>query len=266
MTIKIAHEAPNEIFQMVQQLTDYDYCLVHLMDESEEYRDNFLRAKKQGREIILDNSIFELGTAFNGIEYHKWITELKPTYFIIPDVLESMEGTIKNFRDWQNVRTPGSKRIAVLQGKSYQELCECYRVFLEGQVDKIGVSFDYSFYENSIPYARNVRSPQHLWMLGRIQLIESLMQEPFFDPNMPLHLLGISLPQEYLAYQNYNFIDSMDSSGPVIHGLKGILYNPLTGLQHKESVKLFTLIDSDVNFKQIEHIMQNIETFKNFCS
>lgn len=263
--IKRAHEAPNQIFQRVQELTDYDYCLVHLMDESEEYRNNFLRASKQGREIILDNSIFELGEAFDGEKYQKWITELKPTYFIVPDVLEDAGGTINNFWKWKNIETPTSKRIAVLQGKGYAELILCYREFVDGGADKIGISFDYSYYTDRKDF-RNFRSKQHLWMLGRIKFIQKLIKEPFFDPSVPIHLLGISLPQEYLAYQNYGFIESMDSSGPVIHGLKNIHYHPLTGLQYKESTKLFTLINSDVNFSQISSIEHNISVFKQFCS
>ena len=56
--IKIAHEAPLDIFDEVQRITDYDYALVHLLEENGRYRDTFERAVKQGREVILDNSIF----------------------------------------------------------------------------------------------------------------------------------------------------------------------------------------------------------------
>ena len=34
--IKIAHEAPKSIFHVVQKATDYDYALVHLLEEDEE--------------------------------------------------------------------------------------------------------------------------------------------------------------------------------------------------------------------------------------
>ena len=35
--IKIAHESPKSIFEDVQKQTDYDYALVHLFEEDEEY-------------------------------------------------------------------------------------------------------------------------------------------------------------------------------------------------------------------------------------
>ncbi len=60
--IKIAHEAPLSIFDEVTQLTDYQYCLVHLMDESPEYRDKFIKLCKKKYEVILDNSICFLYT------------------------------------------------------------------------------------------------------------------------------------------------------------------------------------------------------------
>ena len=58
--IKIAHESPKSIFNEVQKHTDYDYALVHLFEEDKEYLQQFREARGAGREIILDNSIFEL--------------------------------------------------------------------------------------------------------------------------------------------------------------------------------------------------------------
>jgi hypothetical protein len=119
--IKIAHEAPLSIFEEITELTDYQYCLVHLMDESPEYRDKFIKLCKKKYEVILDNSIFELGTAFKGEDYFKWVKELKPSWYIIPDVLENCEETIKQAEEW--IATYGkkvprrSKSIGVVQGE-----------------------------------------------------------------------------------------------------------------------------------------------------
>ena len=98
--VKIAHEAPISIFDRVQQLTEYDYALVHLFEENEQYYNQFETALEINREVILDNSIFELGTAFDSDKFAYWIEKLKPTYYIIPDVLEDCDGTISNFERW----------------------------------------------------------------------------------------------------------------------------------------------------------------------
>ena len=68
--IKIAHEAPKSIFNEMQNFTDYDYALVHLLEEDEEYLKLFEEAILKGREVILDNSIFELEEAFEAEKFH----------------------------------------------------------------------------------------------------------------------------------------------------------------------------------------------------
>jgi hypothetical protein len=39
---KIAHEAPISIFSRIQEVTDYDYALVHLFEEREDYWEKFV--------------------------------------------------------------------------------------------------------------------------------------------------------------------------------------------------------------------------------
>jgi len=86
--IRIAHESPKSVFEDIQRLTDYDYALVHLFEEDEEYLNQFKKAVTKGREVILDNSIFELEEAFDAVKFAKWVEVLKPTWYIVPDALE----------------------------------------------------------------------------------------------------------------------------------------------------------------------------------
>ena len=94
----IAHEAPMKIMPFVQSQTDYDYCLVHLLEESEEYLNFFIKAKKDGRKIIMDCSLFELGTAFDPEKYYFWIKYLQPDEYIVPDV----------WQDWKHYDIRGT--------------------------------------------------------------------------------------------------------------------------------------------------------------
>ena len=87
--IKIAHESPKACFDTIQSMTDYDYALVHLFEEDPEYLELFLDAKAEGREIILDNSIFELEEAFDADRFAHWVKELRPDWYIVPDALEN---------------------------------------------------------------------------------------------------------------------------------------------------------------------------------
>lgn len=258
--IKIAHEAPIAIFNRVQQLTSYDYALVHLFEESEQYYDNFKTSVDIGREVILDNSIFELGTAFNARKYAEWIERLRPTYYIIPDVLEDMVGTLDNFDKWmsQYKDLPG-QTIAVAQGKTYNDFVDCYEYLVE-KVDKIAISFDYSFFEE---WTAPMRLPTkyHQWMYGRRQLIEKMLEDDVMWTAKPHHLLGCGLPQEFISYRGDFWLDSIDTSNPVVAGIKGYFYNGVKGLETKPSEKLFTMINYIPDNAQMLAIEYNINTF-----
>jgi hypothetical protein len=259
--IKIAHESPTDLFDEVQRLTDYDYCLVHLLEQNSRYRDTFERAVKKGREVILDNSIFELEEAFEADRFALWVQRLKPTWYIVPDVLENAEKTMQQAADWfKNYSHVPGKSIGVVQGKTYQEIKDCYRAMDEiAKVDMIAISFDYSYYSDSIPHPNKYVS----WMLGRVKLIGDLMRDNVINKDKKHHLLGCGLPQEFSFYKHndYNFIYSLDTSNPVVHGIKGIKYGP-EGLWSKESQKLHELIDFPLDNLDINPILYNITKFR----
>lgn len=266
--MKIAHESPNSIFKIVQQVTDYDYCLVHLMDENYEYCEHYKKAKADGREIILDNSIFELGEAFDADRFAYWVKELQPDWYIIPDSLENKDKTISNYLEFSVLHKdlPG-KPIGVVQGKTYEELIECY-TYLAGvpNIGMIAISFDYSYYEKLYPTLSKVQA----WNVGRRHFLFQLSKEESFNPDIPIHLLGCSLPQEFEFYVDMKEetgmdIYSVDTSNPVVHGIKWIEYSSI-GLLEKESIKLFELINENVTEQQIKIIKDNILKFREFCN
>jgi len=199
--IKIAHESPKACFDTVQSMTDYDYALVHLFEEDPEYLELFLDAKAEGREIILDNSIFEL-------EEYDYMANI-------------------------------------------------------ANVDMVAISFDYSYYEEKFPHPNKYVS----WMLGRVQLLGRMLKEGHINTDKPHHLLGCGLPQEFSFYNNagWDWIYSLDTSNPVVHGLKGIEYKEY-GLWDKESQKLFTMINSEVSEDQLNTIKYNVNMFRQLAN
>jgi hypothetical protein len=260
--IKIAHESPKSIFEEVQRYTDYDYALVHLFEEDEEYLNQFKQAALKGREIILDNSIFELEEAFDAQKFDKWVKDLKPTWYIVPDALEDADKTCNQMEDWINkgLGYEGSGKIGVVQGKTYDEIVDCYNYMNKSaDVDMIAISFDYSYYTQSVPHPNKYVS----WMLGRVKLLGDLLRDGIINENKPHHLLGCGLPQEFSFYSQYPWIYSLDTSNPVVHGIKGIGYKT-DGLWTKESQKLFELINYEV--KDTNLILNNIHKFRWFAN
>ena len=263
--IKIAHEAPIDLFDEVQRLTDYDYALVHLLEENGRYRDTFEHAVKKGREVILDNSIFELEEAFEADRFALWVERLKPTWYIVPDALENAEKTMQQAANWfKNYSHVPGKSIGVVQGKTYQEIRDCYRAMDEiANVDMIAISFDYSYYRESCPHPNKYVS----WMLGRVKLLGDLESKGVINKDKPHHLLGCGVPQEFMLYReaNYDWLYSLDTSNPVVHGIKGITYSD-QGLWDKESQKLFEMINQEVDDIQISTIKNNIQKFRWFTN
>ncbi len=257
--IKIAHESPTDLFSYVQSRTDYDYCLVHLLEENEAYKQAFIKACKE-REVILDNSIFELGEAFDMRKFFEWNNKLEPTWYIIPDALEDTKRTIYNAYVWNQFHRPTAKgkSIAVVQGKTYEEIVECYQI-LDGKldVDMIAISFDYSLYEEIVPHSNKLIS----WMLGRVALLGRLEKDNVINKLKPHHLLGCALPQEGQFYRGYDWIYSIDTSNPVVHTYKDTQY-PQEGLQTKESQKLYELITSPEFLFDKNILEYNINTFR----
>jgi hypothetical protein len=265
--IKISHEVPFCMLKESKKFNDYDYALVHLFEENKEYYNFYVESLKQGRHVLLDNSLFELGEAFDEKAFAYWVKKLKPTEYIIPDSWENTDQTIANLESWMKTYggLPG-KKIGVCHGKTYKELVRCYKA-LDKSCDKIAISFGYSYYEKSFSHSSKFVS----LALGRVKLIGDLLKDNIINKNKPHHLLGNALPIEGKFYDKYNWIQTMDSSNPIVHAIKGKKYEPNFGLYTKEPQKLHELINFPLEKIDLELVMYNINEFQrywkkdNFC-
>jgi hypothetical protein len=249
----ISHEVPIPYLQKSLEFNDYDYCLVHLMDEYPEYQDFYMNSVKNGRMVILDNSVFELGEAFDMAAFNAWVHKLKPSHYIIPDVIGNYHQTIDNIKTWHQLypQTPGLS-VGVLQGCNIREAVQCY-FDMHDLVDVIAItSFNYTMYDT---YHTNRLKAS---MLGRLKLCKILKE---LGNTKPIHLLGCTLPQEVLFHKINNFVHSMDTSNPVVHAINGISYKPY-GLDDKVNTKLVEYITCDNIDNDI--LMHNIDKFREF--
>jgi len=261
--MKISHESPLCLLDRSRSYNDYDYALVHLFETEPTYLQFFKDSLAQGRTVLLDNSIFELGTAFDSDKFAHWIKELKPTEYIIPDVLEDTLGTMDNALDWKEKYSnlPG-KTIGVVQGKSYEDLVQCYD-YLDNVigVDKIAISFDYSYYLEVCPHPNK-------WMgyaLGRVQTLTRLLNDGVINTEKPHHLLGCALPIEFMFYrEGFKWLDSLDTSSPIVHALLDFGYEP-GGLVSKKSIKLIELLNTpEPSVAAMYTINHNIKYFRSY--
>lgn len=259
--IKISHEVPLVLLKPSRSFNDYDYALVHLFEIYPEYLEFFKESLKMGREVLLDNSIFELKEAFEEGKFANWVEELEPTRYIIPDVLDDCARTMINIESWnRNYPFIKGNSIGVVQGKNYQELTRCYE-FINQHCDEIAICFPHSHHQSE-GLSKNQFEDR---MKNRQLLIERWLREGVINKEKRHHLLGCLLPQEFKAYKNYDWIYSLDTSNPVLHGIKGILYEE-GSLSDKVNVKMADIMAEDIDSLQCWNVLENIRQFKNNIS
>lgn len=265
MLIKVSHETPISLLEYSRIYNDFDYCLVHLLDLYPEYKEFYKSSRSvYGRELLLDNSIFELGKAFDRHEFWKKVKDLQPNMYIVPDVLEDYYGTVESFKEFQNYNldiknTFLTKSIGAVQGKNWQELRECYK-FMADNADMIAISFDFSYYQVTGQGWHHLEK----WCSGRQRFIEDLINNGVWRWDKPHHLLGCSLAKEFRFYVDRNIynIVSCDTSNPIVAAIHGLKYDADYGLDTKPSTKLADLITHEITEDQLELVKYNITMFK----
>lgn len=281
----VSHEAPLKIMPRVRELTDYCYCLVHLLEESKEYRDFFFESKKMGRKIILDNSLYELGEAYDHSKFINWLYELQPDEYIVPDVFQDYEKNIESFEQFLGMfdfNTFSGKMIGVVQGNNYQELKDSYK-FMSEHADKIAISFGYDYFwqqalsqcDESIykiisnSSLNDVKKLKEVWKPTAFSVFRSKLLKQFIDEGVinytkPHHLLGCGLPTEFINYTGdlYSFIETIDTSHPVLMGFNNKNYEKSSNLEHKITEKMVDIFNEDVSREQLFCIENNITFFK----
>jgi len=220
--MKVSHELPLILIEDGEQINDYDFCLPHLLDKEEVYKDYFLNARKKGRYIIMDNSLHELGEAYDIDRLLYWINEIRPHEFIVPDAWEDNVKTIQNARHWANVELPDEvTKVAVIQSNSYAETAMTTQILKDLGYWKLAFSYGASYYKKVFPHPNEHISK----MLGRVKVITDLYKNGVLTNFDRVHLLGCQLPQEFVYYQEFKFIETIDTSSPIMATLDDIKYS-----------------------------------------
>ena len=256
--IKVSHEAPLCLLSDSRLFNDYDYCLPHLMDEEPGYEEYFMESKKEGRYIIMDNSLHELGQAYDSDRLLHWINELVPNEFIVPDVWENRDASVVNARKWSQIILPkGVTKVAVVQATAIHEAATCYQTYRDLGYEKIAFSYGASYYNDVVPHPNKALGKA----LGRLSVISALYKTNVIHDNDRVHLLGCAVPQEFGWYKGFNFIESIDTSNPVMAALEGIRYNN-AGLDFKPKANMndyFYMLLDQVDYSLLVH---NLSKFR----
>ena len=232
--IKVSHEVPFSLLDYSREFNDYDYCLPHLLDENKEYQAYFRKAKAENRYIIMDNSLHELGKAYDSKRLWYWINELEPDEFIVPDVWEDKTASIVNARQWIKAQFPkNTTSVAVVQAQSLHEAFECTQIYKDLGYKKIAYSYGASYYNDICVHPNKDLGKA----LGRVYVISTLYKQKALTKYDRVHLLGCQVPQEFAWYRDIECIESIDTSNPVMAALEGIRYTN-AGLTEKPKANM----------------------------
>ena len=255
--MKISHEVPRCLLTASPDFNDYDYCLPHLLDQDKEYLAYFKEAKRKGRHIIMDNSLHELGEAYDSDRLLHWVNELEPNEFIVPDVWMKGHMTAAQAKYWLQFEMPeNTKKIAVIQGEDKNDAYLCASLLVNLGYDKLCVSYGATWYNDFFPHTNADMGKA----LGRVRFVQGLLQLDQFK-DTKLHLLGCSVPQEFGWYDNHPQIDSIDTSNPVMAALDGTRYKD-NGLNFKPKANMNNFFDIKYEDIKYEDIIYNTTQFK----
>ena len=256
--MKLSHEVPFCLLEKSREFNDYDYCLPHLLDQSPDYREYFRKSKTMGRYIIMDNSLHELGEAYDTDRLLYWVNELKPDEFIVPDVWEDCEGSVENALKWTKIELPEeTTKVVVVQAKNEEEALTCFYSYLNYGYKKIAISYGASWYNKICPHPNKDLGKA----IGRFTFVNGLYHQDRIPKDVKLHLLGTSWPAEFGMYKNIPEIETIDTSNPIMAGIEGDRYDQL-GCISKPLTNMNKIQDIDLDSIDLNIINHNIKQFR----
>jgi hypothetical protein len=209
----------------------------------------------------MDNGLFE-GVTHTTEDLLSKIELLQPNIFIVPDAWNDSIITLRNAKHWminygKQLKELGVELMAVCQGNDMGELISTYQTLVDLGYKHI------AFNHSSIAYQElGYEDPLKNQMYGRMEFIRRLVEKGTIHENYYHHLLGCSLPQEFMAYGSWKFIKSVDTSNPILVGAEGIRYAD-SGITFKPKDKLEHYFEKNLD-TQLEDIKFNVQKFKSF--
>ena len=249
--MKVSHEVPRCLLTAQYEFNDYLYCLPHLLDKDKEYQEFFLEAKYKGDYIIMDNSLHELGKAYDHERLLHWVREIEPDEFIVPDVWMKSSQTVAQAKYWLQYKYPKKTKItAVVQGEDKKSAFMCAFLLKDLGYKKLCISYGADWYgDTDLNKA-----------LGRINFVNELLKDKNYK-DIKLHLLGCAVPQEFGWYNNHPQIESIDTSNPIMAAIDGNMYTE-QGLVEKPKSNMNE--EYEIMFEEFDYrtVIHNTKMFR----
>jgi hypothetical protein len=209
--IKLGLECPNEFSRYLLPLGDFNFALAKEVLKSEELANYY---KLSTRVCYLDNSTNEELKPCSIKELKKASTLINPKFVISPDYLGDSTKTLSSLPEAIDAFGKDGL-IPVVQGSSLEEVVNCGRSIFGSDFRRVAVPYDLILGRHaSVCDMARVRS-----------IVVYFLAEMGFTN---IHLLGLTSIEEFIYYwydrPTRIAIESVDTGGPVLLGLKGLEY------------------------------------------
>lgn len=253
---KIFFTPPNAHLDLSSYGTNNFYCLGQIYKKNPEYKKYALKAKQDGRFIILDSGVGDHGKPLTNKELFEVACELKPNEVIPLDELYNVNKTIYNtiqMYEWL-VEAGLDSEIDILmcpQGNNLFEWFECYKTALNMPfVKTIGLS------KKTIPHIVYGASSDEKIIESRHLIFDILKLLKLLTK--PIHLLGSGGPAEYQYYKNEPLIRSTDSCVAIWEGMNGNMFDNPEYKRIPTPADYFELV---INKEQFVDVYRNMLLF-----
>lgn len=217
------------------------------------YRSFYLEQAERGALLVLDNGVFDLGHSLGPEDLLSAARRVKAAEIVLPDVLHDGRATIGASEKAARIlhrRTDSIRLCAVVQGASDRDWLDCYNHFVRAAY--VGAV--------ALPSPK-VRGQKHGLCADRLRATSHLHKEGLISPHLVYRLLGLgdSGHHELAQQREYPWIQSVDSSAPVVLGALGIRILQDAGYQ-----KVATSVEAlpPISQSRFALIRENISTFR----
>lgn len=239
--IKLAMEIPTAYLQTWTAWTDLDFVLAHRVLEDPVYA-RFYAERSASRELILDNSMHELGHPLPVSDLVAAAKLVAADYVIPPDRLGEPETNLSWYLDARDAFAGTSHKVgAVLCGRTFDE---------------------------RFMYLQEVRDAPMLLLPFREPRLDWFFEQKSQIQRFPrIHLLGVN---ELVELWNFNQVAganwSVDTAKPIKWGIERQLISERTSLRGAPMKSKDLLDVYGLSTQQILHITENVSYLRRFIA
>jgi len=130
--MQIGHVVPVNHLEL-SELGDFDFCLAHIALQNGDYKQFFIDRARQGRDVYLDNGVWERGEPLDMRTMIELAVEIQPAYVYAPDYMNDMARTVAAAQQFGGLAYRNlnfrANVMCVSQGRTRDEWFRCVEQF-----------------------------------------------------------------------------------------------------------------------------------------